>query len=109
MYSPKLAEPVPIDTAVLPESEAAELERLVAAANFFALPQEIRSLPETARDFQEHTVTIEDGRRRHTVTFVGPIEDPDQQELLDALKAHAKAHRAAARARCARQDTTQRE
>jgi hypothetical protein len=107
-YFPGLQDEVRINSTDLPESAAAELERLVAAANFRDLPEPpatISSVTSTARDYQEETVTI-DG---HTVQFVGSPEDPDQQALLNALRPLVKAQRAAARTRSARQDTPEQE
>jgi hypothetical protein len=83
---PGLSKPRVIDGADLSAAEADRLSQLIDAANFFDLPAEKRSLPKGAADYQQYTITVEDGRRRHTVRVADPIEDPDLLSLVDYLR-----------------------
>jgi hypothetical protein len=55
-----------VDTATLPPAEAAQLQNLVAAADFFRLPETIASRGQPDR-FQ-YQLAIEENGRQHTVT-----------------------------------------
>ena len=96
-YLPGLSAPVTIDTAELPEPEAGELMRLVEEARFFDQPPTAAAPTRGAADYRTYTVTVEDGRRRHTVRFTDPVGDTGSQRLLDYLKAKTRAMRDAAR------------
>jgi hypothetical protein len=98
-YFPGLAKPVTIDSTDLPAEEAAKLSELVAEADFFALPAEVRG-PFSAADMQQYTITVcEDGERErcHTVKSDYPATDPALQQLLDTLREQVKTQRAAAK------------
>ena len=56
------------DSSALPPEQTAELTRLVAEAQFFALPGEIRATRVSADIFQ-YTITVEDGTQKHSVAF----------------------------------------
>ena len=103
-FLPGLSRPVTIDSSEMPEQEAADLARLVEAAHFFSLPAQANAATPGAADYQQYTVTVEDGGRRHTVQLVDPVEDPALRALLDRLKAQARAQRRAQRARAAEQE-----
>jgi hypothetical protein len=90
-YFPGLSRPVVIDTDNLPEPEAAELQRLLDAANFFEQPAPPRTMPKGAADFRQYTISVAQGRRRHTIRLADPIDDPCLQSLVDFLRRHAAA------------------
>lgn len=83
-HFPGLSQPVTIDTARLPEAEAAELLELVDAAQFFDLPT-TAGRRRGAADYRQYTITVEQGGRRHTVRLSDPIEGRDLQELVGCL------------------------
>src|SRR5262245_12137505 len=98
-YFPGLSQPVTIDTAQLSQAEAAELGHLVDAAQFFDLPAAV-SRRRGAADHRQYTITVEDGRRRHTVQLSDPVEGQALQALVDyisqkASKLRRSGHRSA--------------
>jgi hypothetical protein len=78
-----------IDSADLPAGEAAELERLIDAAHFFEQPELSRTLPKGAADYRQYTISVVDGRRRHSIRLTDPVEDTDLAALLAFLRRHA--------------------
>jgi len=88
-FFPGLSRPTRIDSADLAPGEARELERLLADANFFDLPEQRRAIPKGAADYQQYTITVEDHGRRHTVRLADPIEDARLQALVDFLRRRA--------------------
>ena len=92
---PGLARPVAIDADSLGEDEAARLMRLVEDARFFDLPAVAGTPAQGAADYQYSVLTIDDGTRRHTVRVLEPAEDPALQNLVQAVRRHVKAVRAA--------------
>ena len=85
-YFPGLSKPVTIDSADLPEAEAARLRQLLDSTRFFDLPSESRALRRGAADYRQYTIAVEDGQRRHTVRLADPVEDPALQELVNFLQ-----------------------
>ena len=86
-YFPGLDEPVIVDTADLPSDEAAGLESLVAAADFFDKPERIGAPPPGAADLRRYTITVEDGDgRSHTVEVTDPVEDLALLALIDSMR-----------------------
>ena len=85
-YFPGLSKPTLIDSDELPAAGAAELRRLVDAAHFFDLPA-THAAVRGAADYQQYTISVQAGRRRHTARVADPIADPALQDLVDALKA----------------------
>jgi len=76
---PRIAE---IDTAALPEQEAAELRRLVKQAEILRFAC-ARSVPGNMRDAFQFDVTVNDGGNRYTMTaYQGSVPDPLRQ-LID--------------------------
>jgi hypothetical protein len=65
VYLPARSEPVSIDTDNLPAEETKELERLIAAAGFFELP-EITTPPRGAADYLRYTISVTDPDHSHT-------------------------------------------
>ena len=97
-YFPGLARPVTIDAAQLPEEEARKLADLVAASRFFDQPGQTASrMAPGAADYRQHTITIDQGERTHTLVVNEPIEDPGMKQLVGFLEGQAKAARAKAR------------
>ncbi|WP_420474577.1 protealysin inhibitor emfourin [Noviherbaspirillum sp. ST9] len=96
-FFPGLAKPVVIDPAALGEEDAARLQALAEDARFFELPSEVGQPRAGAADYQCDVLTIDDGTATHTVRAMMPIADPALKALLDAVRAHVKAIRAAAR------------
>ena len=69
-YFPGLAKPVVLDSATLTQADAAELEKLIAAAEISRLSTEERSAPAApagAADFKQDIVTVEREGKRHTL------------------------------------------
>ena len=89
VYLPARSEPVIIDTDDLPAKEADELERLIAAADFFGLP-ETAPQPRGAADYLRYTISVTSPERNHTVHLTDPIEDPGVQALVEYLEAKAR-------------------
>ncbi len=86
-YIPGLNRPITIDTASLPPPEAARVEGLVHAANFFALPAQAGTAGAGAADYRTYTVTVEDGGQSHTVRAIDPVQDPSLRALIEHLRA----------------------
>jgi hypothetical protein len=89
-FFPSLSVPAVIDSRDLSGAEAAELERLLDSARFFDLPQDSRALHHGAADCRQYTITVENGRRRHTVRLMDPVGNLQLQMLLDLLWRHAQ-------------------
>ncbi len=89
-YFPGLAEPVTIDSRHLPEEKANELECLVKDACFFDQPAQPQEAARGLRDARQYTITIQEGRRRHTITLSDPVDDPALQKLLDEIQSQAQ-------------------
>lgn len=98
-HFPGLSQPVTIDCTHLPEQEAREVEQLVAAARFFALPPQASAGRRGAADYRQYTITVEAQGRCHTVQVSDPVTDPALQRLLAYLQTKARALRRAAAAR----------
>jgi hypothetical protein len=97
-YFPGLARPVVIEAAQLPEEEARKLNELVASSRFFDQPEQTANrMAPGAADYRQHTITIEQGGRSHTLVVNEPIEDPGLKQLVGFLEGQAKAARARAR------------
>lgn len=97
-FFPGLARPVVIEANQLPEDEARKLGDLVAASRFFDRPAQMaHGMAPGAADYRQHTITIEQGGRSHTVVVNEPVEDPDMKQLVNFLEGQAKAARAKAR------------
>jgi hypothetical protein len=97
-YFPGLARPVVIEADQLPQEEARKLNDLVAASRFFDQPERVANkMAPGAADYRQHTITINQGGRSHTVIVNEPIEDPTMKQLVGFLEGQAKAARAKAR------------
>ena len=89
-YFPGLSTPVVIDTEQLPPAQRSTLEGLIRAAQFFALPATIGTKRRGAADFREYTLRVEDGPRDHTVHVTEPYENSELEDLIAALRSHAR-------------------
>jgi emfourin len=94
-FFPGLSRPVVVDLDRLEAPVAEGLQRLVEAARFFELPATVGVPPAGAADYQQAVLTIEDQGHRHQVTFLVPIADPTQAELVAAVRREARALRRA--------------
>jgi emfourin len=90
-FFPGLNRPVVIDTAQLPAEQRSNLEGLVQATRFFALPPTVGTTRRGAADFREYTLKVEDGVQNYTVHVTEPFENSDLEELISALQSHARA------------------
>ena len=90
-HFPGLAKTVCIDSEQLSQEELAELENLVEKVGFFKLPSISAPTFKGAADYYTYTVTVEAGGRRKTVRLTDPIDDPNLQRLIIALRAKARA------------------
>jgi hypothetical protein len=102
-YMPGLAKEVVIDTAALPQDEAAELERLVQAADFFSQPtvQKETDLAQGAADYNQYKISVDMDGKHHTLELTRPLpKGPAMQALVSFLESKANAlARASKRAR----------
>ena len=86
-HFPGLNEPVSIDTARLPGEEAARIEGLVGAADFFARPETARVPAPGAADMRVYTITVDDDKgRSRTLEVTDPVEDAALDALIGSLR-----------------------
>lgn len=83
-YFPGLARPVNMDLDTMPEEDANSLRQAVYTAHFFDLPRSIGPRQATP-DAYSYTVTVFEGRRRHTVRLRDPIPE-ELQPLMSCLQ-----------------------
>ncbi|HEV3117950.1 MAG TPA: protealysin inhibitor emfourin [Gemmataceae bacterium] len=72
-----------VDSSTLPAEEERQLRRLIAAARFFELPSDL--LDTRGADRFQYTITIEMGRKRHTVEVCDGAVPAALQPLLTWL------------------------
>jgi hypothetical protein len=78
---------IAVDSAQLPPDQAAQLRDWVAAANFFNQPA---AAPTPAQpDRFEYCLTVQEGDRRHSITFGEAAMPPALRPLLSWLMARA--------------------
>ena len=85
-YLPGLKKPITVDSDKLSRSDAAALKKLVDTAEFFDLPQTINKPAPGAADYQRYTITIETGKRNHTVQAVDPVGSTALLDLIDFVR-----------------------
>lgn len=73
---------VEIDTSLTSVRDAALIESLVRAADFFHLPPQLGALQRGAADQPTYTITID----THTVVIVESAASPSLQRLIDRLR-----------------------
>lgn len=83
---PAGAETRTVELALQPAARAAELKRLAAESNLFALPAELRKPHPQSWDF-EHTLQVEADGRSHTVRYHLDAAPPALRQLTEALMA----------------------
>lgn len=92
-HFPGLARPVTVDTDHLAKEEGEYLRQYVDASRFFDLPATVGVPPKGAADYRQYTLTVDDGRKKHTVRIPEPVEDPNLRELIQAVRKQVKAAR----------------
>jgi hypothetical protein len=92
-YLPGLAKPVVFDTASLPADQSAALEALVRDVAFFDLPAALGQPKRGSADYRTYTVTVSDGKRKHTVRVTDLAADPKLAELVRWLDTRANEQR----------------
>jgi carotenoid cleavage dioxygenase-like enzyme len=80
---------VTVDAATLAPSRAAELHRLVAAADLGKFPENPTPLAGRPDRFT-YQLTVEDGGASHTATVSEDVATEDLQRLVDWLQATAE-------------------
>jgi hypothetical protein len=96
-YFPGLAKPTTVDVDALPEKQSEQIKRLVEEASFFDQPRQVEDPTRGLYDAQQVTLTIEEGKRRHTVQMPNPVGDPALQALLDEALAQVREQRTSQR------------
>ncbi len=86
-FIPALAQPIAFDTSTLSPAELAELRRLVAAAQFFTRPPDLK--PPVA-DGREYRITIDDAGTARTLEFRDPVDDAAVLELVAFIRSIAR-------------------
>lgn len=89
-HFPGRSRPLTIDTDQLTAEEARELEQLVRDAGLFDLPPVSGQPPKGAADYRQHTITIEDAGRTHTVRLTEPLQNPAIQSLIRFVNTKAR-------------------
>ncbi|GCE26866.1 hypothetical protein KDA_23500 [Dictyobacter alpinus] len=84
---PALASPRCLDSVTLSAQDAEELQYLIKASNFFALPA-VPAIPPRGADYRTYHITVKDNGRHHTIQFSDPIKDPQLQALVSFLEQH---------------------
>lgn len=84
-YFPGLNAPFVLDSSTMTTADGKQLQHLIAACDFFDLP--ISTAHPKGADMQRYTVTVEDGKRKHTVHLADPIDTPALQALIDFVQA----------------------
>jgi len=83
-HFPGLAAPRTVDVSTLPSDRQQEIQKLLDAAQFFALPRRAPAR-RGAADYQTYTISVADGARQHTIEVSDPVP-PDLARLLDVLR-----------------------
>ncbi|MFN8525445.1 MAG: protealysin inhibitor emfourin [Chloroflexota bacterium] len=83
-YLPGLAAPRLLDSARLSTADAVELERLVAAADLPGLVSQVRE--RLAPDARVYQLTVQVGRRRHSIRVADPVEHPALAALIEFIR-----------------------
>jgi len=71
---------VNVDTSALPTEQRNDVEDLVRRSDFFSLPAVVEA--EIGADLPQYELSVREGDREHTVTFVG---ETGEAELLHDL------------------------
>ena len=96
---PGLAQPLVVDSAALPEEDAARLQELVQRCRLFDRPQPGEAAgaePVRRRDARRYVLTADGPDGRRTLVLHDPLE-PELVPLVDFLRARQRAARRASR------------
>ena len=83
---PGLNKPFTLDTNDLQAVQTRKMSDLVRACHFFDLPSAPTPPHPGAADYHSYTLTITDGKRRHTIVRSDPVSDTDVQALIDFVQ-----------------------
>jgi hypothetical protein len=72
------------DTATCSPEDRQQVESLLQATNFFALPESLRPAKPGADRFQ-YKITVQDGAKQHTVSLDDAAATPELRTLLSWL------------------------
>jgi hypothetical protein len=81
-----------IDGEALAPDERAQLEELISAVDFFALPERLAS-PLPGADRFQYRITVEQGEQRHTIVIGEATTPPALRPLLEWLTRAARGPR----------------
>lgn len=88
-FFPGLAQPRTVKLDTLPEQDQQELRQLIAASDFFQLPQS--AVPESGKPGQVHyTLTVTEGQREHTVCVLAPVKSQALDGLVQCVRRHIR-------------------
>ncbi|WP_339416362.1 MULTISPECIES: protealysin inhibitor emfourin [unclassified Pseudomonas] len=88
-FFPGLAQPRTVKLDALPEQDQQELRQLIAASDFFQLPQS--TVPEPGKPGQVHyTLTVTEGQREHTVCVLAPVKSQALDGLVQCVRRHIR-------------------
>ena len=88
-FFPGLAQPRTVTLDTLPEQDQQELRQLIAASDFFKLPQS--TVPESGKPGQVHyTLTVTEGQREHTVCVLAPVKSQALDGLVQCVRRHIR-------------------
>jgi hypothetical protein len=85
-YLPGLKKPITVDSGKLSKTDSDTLKKLVDAAEFFDLPQTMNKPAPGAADYQQYIITVEAGKRHHTVQAVDPVDSTALLDLIDFVR-----------------------
>jgi hypothetical protein len=85
--TPQSVKPIVLNSRQLSPQNAERLRELVQQARFFALPKRVGSVPRGAADFEQYTITVQQGRLKHTVRTTELNDNPPLRELIDYVRA----------------------
>ncbi len=84
-FFPGLAQPFTFESDQLSKKDAKTLQSLIEKAHFFELPTSVGQIALTAADMQQQTLTIEDGKKTHTVKLMSDASE-DVQALFEGVQ-----------------------
>jgi hypothetical protein len=86
-FFPRLAEPVTVDTASLPQDEATALVAAVTRADFSPAAAKAAEPAPGSADHRTYTITVVDGPETRMITVSDPILDPALSEIVGKVLA----------------------
>jgi hypothetical protein len=82
-----------VDTQTLPPNEAQEIQCLIENSHFFELPSQSPQTSKTrkgAADYFIYKITVQDGKREHSVQANDINMQPNIKPLIDFLIRHSQ-------------------